>query len=523
MNVLVSLGTNVAFLFSLFLLLTAPEGAHPHLYFEAAALIITLVLFDKWLEDRARRGATAAIRDLMALRPEDARIERDGAQTRLPIALVAVGDIAVVKPGERIPVDGVVADGSTETDDSLTPGESLPQPKIKGDTVTAGAINGYGLIRVTATRVGTDTTLARIVALVAAAQGGKAPIQRPVDRIASVFVPVVVAVAATFALWMLADASLDHAIAAAVSVLVIACPCTLGLATPAALVAGTGAAAKAGILIRDIETLERADATDTVIFDKTGTLTKGKPSVVAVHALSDEAAMIRLAAAAQSGSEHPLAKAILAHAGGIDLPPVAGFLAIEGGGLTATVEGHALVICTRESRWATPPFMVSARDETFSTAVSVSVPTAVAMPRTASRTAFLESSAKFFCASSISRLRSSFSRKTSSASAIRPISSARPYPAISISRSPLAKWRVASDMPLIGRRLLRRIRKINIPIVTRTTPPAITTERVSEATTAWVSFWLRPVYSTPITLPEASLIRSWAVKNGSPRMLAVPR
>ncbi len=340
MDVLVSLGTTVAYLFSLALLLTAPAGHAPHLYFEASALIITLVLFGKWLEERAKRGATAAIRALMALKPESALIERLGVGTILPIALVRVGDVALVKPGERIPVDGVVVDDDTETDDSLITGESLPVTKGKGDAVTAGAINGSGLIRVEATRIGADTTLSRIVALVAAAQGGKAPIQRLVDRVAAVFVPVVVSVAAlTFALWMLSGAAVEHAVTAAVSVLVIACPCALGFA----LVAGTGAAAQAGILIRDIETLERAVAVDTAIFDKTGTLTEGKPRVAAVQALTDEAEMIRLAAAAQAGSEHPLARAILAHAAGIDLPPVSAFRA-EVGGLTATVEGRAVTI-----------------------------------------------------------------------------------------------------------------------------------------------------------------------------------
>jgi Cu+-exporting ATPase len=344
MDVLVSLGTSVAYLFSLTLLLSAPPGHAPHLYFEASALIVTLVLFGKWLEERAKRSASAAIRSLMALAPQSATIERRGVRTTVPVALVRTGDVAVVKPGERIPVDGVIVEGESEADESLITGESLPVAKRRGDAAIAGSVNGSGLIRVEATRVGADTTLARIAALVAAAQGGKAPIQRLVDRVAAVFVPVVTAVAlVTFAVWMLTGASLEHAVTAAVSVLVIACPCALGLATPAALVAGTGAAAKAGILIRDIETLERADAVDTAVFDKTGTLTEGRPRVVAVRALSDEAAMIRLAAAAQTGSAHPLAKAVLTHAAGVDLPPVADLRTLPGG-LTATVEGHAVSI-----------------------------------------------------------------------------------------------------------------------------------------------------------------------------------
>jgi P-type Cu+ transporter len=349
MDVLVSLGTSVAYLFSIWLMLDAHEGMALHLYFEAAALIVTLVLFGKWLEDRAKKGATAAIRALMALRPEDALIERDGATVRVGISEVAIGDVAVVKPGERIPVDGVLASGATEADESLITGESLPVEKAEGDSVVAGSINGSGLIRVRATRIGADTTLSKIVALVAAAQGGKAPIQRLVDKVASVFVPVVVGVAlVTFGVWLALGAPLDAAVTAAVSVLVIACPCALGLATPAALVAGTGAAAKAGILIRDIETLERAHDVDTVVFDKTGTLTEGRPKVTAVFAPGDEAELVRLAAAAQQGSEHPLAKAILAHAEGVALPPVSEFRAVGGAGLTARVEGRRIVLGTAQ-------------------------------------------------------------------------------------------------------------------------------------------------------------------------------
>ena len=348
MDVLVSLGTSVAFLFSLASLLSAPADTTPHLYFEASTAIITLVLFGKWLEERAKRGATRAIRSLMALRPEDAVVVRDGAETRLPIGEVARGDLVVVRPGERIPVDGTVEDGASETDDSLLTGESLPVAKSVGDSVSAGTINGSGLIRIRAARVGADTTLSRIVALVAAAQGGKAPIQRLVDRVAAVFVPAVTAVAVlTFLAWLfLAGAPLEAAVGAAVSVLVIACPCALGLATPVALVAGTGAAAKAGILIRDIETLERADGVDTVIFDKTGTLTGGRPRVAEVYAPDGEADLIRLAAAAQQGSEHPLARAVLDYAAGEALPPVSDFRAVGGAGLTALVEGRRVAIGT---------------------------------------------------------------------------------------------------------------------------------------------------------------------------------
>ena len=277
MDLLVALGTSAAYFYSLFLVAT---GTGHHTYFEAAAVVITLVLFGRWLEARTRRATGDAIRALLALRPETARVERAGGEIELPIAAVSEGDIVVVRPGERFPSDGRVLTGTSQADESLLTGESLPVEKHPGDSVTGGAINGAGLLRVQTTAVGADSTLARIIALVEGAQSHKAPVQRLVDRVAAVFVPVVLGCALVALLgWWLIGGSFATGLIAAVSVLVIACPCALGLATPTALMAGTGAAARAGILIRDAEALERARQIDTVVLDKTGTLTEGHPAV----------------------------------------------------------------------------------------------------------------------------------------------------------------------------------------------------------------------------------------------------
>ncbi|MYE11420.1 MAG: copper-translocating P-type ATPase [Gammaproteobacteria bacterium] len=349
MDVLVALGTTAAYGFSWYLLQTLGEEADGELYFEASAVIITLVLLGKYLESRARRGTTAAIRALMELRPETARVERaDGTEAEVPIGLVRPGDVAVVRPGERMPVDGVVTDGASEVDESLVTGESVPVAKTAGASVTGGSINGAGLLKVRATAVGEESTLARIIRLVENAQAGKASVQRLVDRISAVFVPCVVAVAAvTFLGWLVFSGDLETSLIAAVSVLVIACPCALGLATPTAIMTGTGAAARAGILVKDVAALEQAHRVDTVVFDKTGTLTEGKPHVVDVRAgamPADE--VVRLAASVQQGSEHPLAGAILSDANDRDVAPspLRGFEAVAGRGVRGHVDGHRVTV-----------------------------------------------------------------------------------------------------------------------------------------------------------------------------------
>ncbi len=311
MDVLVSLGTTAAFAVSLWNLVAGGP-----LYFESAAVILTLVLFGKHLERRAKRSTTAAIAALVALRPETAIVERDGRQLEVDAAAVGAGEVVVVRPGARIPVDGEVLEGRSAADESLLTGESLPVDKAPGDTVTGGSVNGSGLLRVRATAVGEDSALARIITLVEGAQAGKAPIQKTVDRVAEVFVPAVLTIAAvTLVAWTALGYSTEEALLASVSVLVIACPCALGLATPTALMVGTGAAARAGILIKDAEALEHAHNVDVVVFDKTGTLTEGRPEVRRVVASDgDETSVLAIAAAVQAGSEHPLARAVLAAA-----------------------------------------------------------------------------------------------------------------------------------------------------------------------------------------------------------------
>jgi len=349
MDVLVVMGTSAAYFYSWYLIDTLGVAAEGQLYFEASAVIITLVLLGKYMEARAKRGTTAAIRQLMDLRPEVARVRQaDGSEIELPIAEVRSGARVVIRPGERIAVDGEVVAGQSEIDESLITGESLPVVKAAGDTVTGGAINGTGLLEIEATTVGEDSTLARIIRLVESAQAGKAPVQRLVDKISSIFVPTVIVIAAlTFGAWFFMDGSFEKSLIAAVSVLVIACPCALGLATPTAIMTGTGAAARAGILIKDVESLESAHRIDAVIFDKTGTLTEGRPKVVALHTLrGEEAELIRVAASAQKGSEHPLASALLelASGHGIALSPVTDFQSHTGRGITGSVEGRRILI-----------------------------------------------------------------------------------------------------------------------------------------------------------------------------------
>ncbi len=347
MDLLVALGTSTAYFYSLYLMLAGPPGGH--LYFEAAAVVIALVMVGKGMELRAKRSTTAAIRALMSLRPERARIERDGGEIEVPIAAVAVQDLVVVRPGERLPVDGIVVSGTSDVDESLLTGESLPVAKHKGESVTGGSINGSGLLRIETTAVGEHSTLARIIALVEHAQAKKAPVQRLVDRVAAVFVPIVVTLAGlTFLAWWLLMGQLTAGIIAGVAVMVIACPCALGLATPTALMVGTGAAAKAGILIRDAEALERAHGLDTIALDKTGTLTEGRPRVTDIVAIGiSETALLSLTAAAQTGSEHPLARAVLLKADSLELPKLESFQGRPGMGLMAQVTGRTVAIGNR--------------------------------------------------------------------------------------------------------------------------------------------------------------------------------
>ncbi|MFT5583444.1 MAG: Cu+-exporting ATPase [Cognaticolwellia sp.] len=338
MDVLVSLGTSSAFGLSLFNLATGGP-----LYFESAAVIITLILAGKWMERRAKRSTTLAIQALTALRPELARVERDGSVVEVPAEAVGSGEVVLVRPGERVPVDGLILTGTSTLDESLLTGESLPVTRGEGETVTGGSINGDGLLRVETTRVGSESTLAQIIRMVEGAQAKKAPIQKTVDKISAVFVPVVVGIALiTLLAWILLGFPVQQAMLASVAVLVIACPCALGLATPTALMVGTGAAARAGILIQDAQAIEHAHAVDTVVFDKTGTLTLGHPKLHSLHAIrGDEQALIQQAASAQQGSEHPLARAILeaAEERGLTLEPLETFQAHVGRGIQASLSG----------------------------------------------------------------------------------------------------------------------------------------------------------------------------------------
>ena len=358
MDLLVALGTTAGYVLSVHHLLRGgffdaaaehaahaghamPAAAAP-LYFEASAAVIALVLLGKWLEARAKRQTTAAIRALQALRPETARVRRDGVETEVPAHTVARGDVVVVRPGERFPVDGTILEGDSQADEALITGESLPVDKHPGDRVIGGAVNGEGLLAVRATTVGAESALARIVRLVEDAQARKAPIQQLVDKVSAVFVPVVVVIAlVTLLAWGLGTGDWDRAILNAVAVLVIACPCALGLATPTAIMAGTGVAARAGILIKDAEALELARDLRTVAFDKTGTLTEGRPTLERAIAVDgDDDRLLALAAALQAGSEHPLARAVLA-AYGATPQPASGVAAVPGRGVRGRVRVQA--------------------------------------------------------------------------------------------------------------------------------------------------------------------------------------
>ena len=347
MDLLVALGTSAAYGLSVYLLIQTLTAQHvhsmPHYYFEASAVVITLVRLGKWLETRAKRQTAAAIQALQKLRPESALVRRDGVDIVVAIEQVSVGDLVVVRPGERIAVDGIILEGSSHVDESLITGESLAVARSIGELVTGGAINAEGLLLLRTTAIGAETTLSRIIRLVDHAQSAKAPIQHLVDKVSAIFVPVVLLIALlTLAGWWFVSGDLELAIINAVAVLVIACPCALGLATPAAIMVGTGVAAQYGILIKDAQALEIAHSVGTVVFDKTGTLTVGKPSIVdLINVAGSRKDLLQLAATLQNGSQHPLARAVLdaAAVASITLLPATNITALPGRGLAARING----------------------------------------------------------------------------------------------------------------------------------------------------------------------------------------
>ena len=355
MHTLIAVGTSVAYGYSAFVTLwpgLATRWGFPfHLYYETAVVIIALILLGRWLEARARKQTGAAIRALMGLQPRTARVIRNGIDRDIPIDDVQVGDLVRVRAGEKLPVDGVIEEGSSALDESMLTGESLPVDRGPGDPVIGATLNTTGSFVFRATRVGKDTTLAQIVRLVEQAQGSKAPMQRLADTISSYFVPAILVLAVlTFVGWLVlgSEPRLTLALQAAVAVLIIACPCALGLATPTAIMVGTGQAAENGILIRGGDALEGARRVSTIVLDKTGTLTRGKPAVTQVIAgeAFAEPDLVRLAAAAEVGSEHPVAEAIVgrARALGLELPRAERFQAIAGQGVQAIVGGHELLL-----------------------------------------------------------------------------------------------------------------------------------------------------------------------------------
>jgi Cu+-exporting ATPase len=359
MNTLVATGTGAAYAYSAAATL-APDvfrsaGIEPHVYFEAAATIVTLILLGAWLEVRAKGRTGEAIRELLGLQPEAARVRRGGVEVEVPVEQVKVGDVLVVRPGERVPVDGEVIEGRSAVDESMLTGESMPIEKRPGDAVIGATMNRAGSFAFRATRVGSDTALARIVRLVREAQGSKAPVQRLADLVAGWFVPIVIAVAlATFAIWFVLgpEPSLTYAIVASVAVLIIACPCALGLATPTAIMVGTGRGASMGILIKDAESLEVVQSVDVIVLDKTGTVTRGEPSVTDVVPVEGMTAdeLLAIAAAAERGSEHPIGEAIVreAEARGLAVPRATEFAALAGRGVEAEVGGRRIVIGTAD-------------------------------------------------------------------------------------------------------------------------------------------------------------------------------
>ncbi|MHB1192257.1 MAG: heavy metal translocating P-type ATPase [Longimicrobiales bacterium] len=363
MDVLVAMGSSVAFVYSVVVAVALTLGstaAGDHVYFETAALIITLIKLGKLLEVKAKGETSAAIRELMGLRAKTARVIRDGAELDVPVEQVVPGDVVLVRPGERLPVDGVVLDGRSAVDESMLTGESMPVEKGPGDSVVGATLNKEGALRFRATRVGAETALAQIIRMVQEAQGSKAPIQRLADRVAGVFVPAVIAMAAvTFLVWWLGvGAGFTPALIRMVAVLVIACPCALGLATPTAVMVGTGRGAKMGVLFRNSAALERAHALDVVVLDKTGTVTLGQPAVLEIvvrapagmgEGAGAEAWLLRTAASAERRSEHPVAGAVVREAErrGVPLAEPTEFTAVPGRGVAAVVDGRSVVVGSR--------------------------------------------------------------------------------------------------------------------------------------------------------------------------------
>ncbi|PTM58615.1 heavy metal translocating P-type ATPase [Desmospora activa] len=356
MDVLVALGTSAAYFYSVYLSLRSlvvPSEGMAELYFETSAILITLILLGKWFEARAKGRSSEAIKKLMGLQAKNATVIRDGQERTVPVEEVRVGDLVLVKPGEKVPVDGEVVEGRSAVDESMLTGESIPVDKAAGDTVTGATLNKNGSLRIRATKVGRDTVLAQIIQVVEEAQGSKAPIQRMADKVSGIFVPIVVGIAfVTFLIWYLAVAPGDVAAALEnmIAVLVIACPCALGLATPTSIMAGSGRSAEAGILFKSGEHLESAHRIDTVVLDKTGTVTTGEPELTDVVSYqTDENAFLQLVGAAEKESEHPLAQAIVEgiREKGLPLADADRFEAIPGYGIRADVNGRAVLIGTR--------------------------------------------------------------------------------------------------------------------------------------------------------------------------------
>ena len=354
MDVLIAMGSSAAYFYSLPVTIALTLGTTAlgeHVYFETAAVIITLIKLGKLLEARAKGQASAAIKKLMGLRAKTARVVRDGQEIDIPIEQVRVGDLVLVRPGEKIPVDGVVVEGRSAVDESMLTGESMPVDKKPGDEVIGATINKQGLLKIEARKVGAESVLAQIIRLVQEAQGSKAPIQRLADQVSAIFVPIVIGIALVTLMvwWFGVGVGFTPAMIRMVAVLVIACPCALGLATPTAIMVGTGKGAEHGILFKNSEALERAHALKVVVLDKTGTITRGEPEVIEIIAADGTLGaneVLRLAASAERGSEHPLGEAIVraARQRGLELTPPTQFEAIPGRGIVAVVEGHTVAL-----------------------------------------------------------------------------------------------------------------------------------------------------------------------------------